>query len=150
MFSMFNEEIIKSMMEVYNNPLFKNGFNDFFKRMQKEGIEAARKFWNLSPERNNLFPGASELFEKLVDFYIVLGFVPKAKYDEVVKETKNLNYENTFLRDTIKQLQMSLFKEGGEKIQGVWKDVIDHQLEMNKEVAKSFFELFRELKGTGQ
>lgn len=148
MFNMFNEEIIKSMMEIYSNPLFKNGFNDFFQKMQKEGIEAARKFWNLSPERNNLFPGASELFEKLVDFYIVLGFVPRAKYDEVVKENEKLKYENTFLRDTIKQLQMNLFKEGGEKIQGVWKDVIDHQLEMNKEIAKNFFELFRQLKSS--
>ena len=148
MFNMFNEEIIKSMMEIYSNPLFKNGFSDFFQKMQKEGIEAARKFWNLSPERNNLFPGASELFEKLVDFYIVLGFVPKVKYDEAVKENEKLKYENIFLRDTIKQLQMNLFKEGGEKIHGVWKDVIDKQLGMNREIAKDFFELFRQLKSS--
>jgi hypothetical protein len=146
MFNMFNEGIIKSMMEVYSNPLFKNGFNEFFQKMQKEGIEAARKFWNLSPERNNLFPGASELFEKLVDFYIVLGFVPRVKYDQVLSENKNLKDENKFLRDTIRELQFNLFAEGGEKVQQIWHSSIDKQLEMNKEIAKNFFELFRQLK----
>ncbi len=146
MFTMFNEEIIKSMKEIYSSPLFKNAFSDFFQKMQKEGIEAARRFWNLSPEKDNLFPGASELFEKLVDFYIILGFVPKAKYDDVVKENEKLKHENIFLKDTIRQLQMNLFKEGGEKIQDVWKDVIDKQLEVNREIAREFFELFRQLK----
>jgi hypothetical protein len=143
---MFNEETIKFMMDMYNNPLFKTGFAEFFQQMQKEGIEAARKFWNLSPASSALFPNASEIFERMADFYIILGFVPKAKYDEVVKENEKLKYENTFLRDTIKQLQMNLFKEGGEKIQGVWKDVVDKQLEINKEIAKNSFELFRQLK----
>lgn len=145
-----NEEAIKFMMEMYNNPLFKNGFADFFKKMQMEGIEAAKKFWTLSPASSALYPNTSEIFEKIIDFYIVLGFVPKTKYDEVVKDNEKLKTENAFLRETIKQLQLNIFKEGGKKAQEAWETVVDKQLEMNREIAKKFFGLFRELKRTGQ
>lgn len=147
---MFNEEMVKNMLELYTDPLFKKGFFDFFQKMQQEGIEAARRFWGLYPNKGSLFPDASEIYEKMIDFYIILGFVPKMKYDEMVKENEKLKYENTFLRDTIRQLQLNIFKEGGEKVQETWKTIIDKQMEMNKEMAKNFFELFRQLRGSSQ
>jgi hypothetical protein len=147
---MFNEEMMKNLIQLYSNPLFQKGFFDFFQKMQQEGIEAAKKFWNLSPEKNSLFPNSMEIYEKLIDFYIVLGFVPKSKHDEVLKENEKLKYENAFLRETIKQLQFKVFTEGGEKVQEAWKDIVDKQMELNKDISKNFFELFRQLKGDTQ
>jgi regulator of replication initiation timing len=138
--------MIKNMMDLFANPLFKKGFFDFFLKMQQEGIESAKKFWNATYDKN-LFPNASDMFEKMVDFYIILGFVPRVKYDEILKENEKLRDENKFLRDTIKELQLTIFKEGGEKMQEAWGTIIDKQLEMNKEIAKNFFELFKQLHG---
>ncbi|MGD0887411.1 MAG: hypothetical protein ABSA46_21420 [Thermodesulfovibrionales bacterium] len=142
----FNQDMIKNMMDLFANPLFKKGFFDFFLKMQQEGIESAKKFWNATYDKN-LFPNASDMFEKMVDFYIILGFVPRVKYDEILKENEKLRDENKFLRDTIKELQLTIFKEGGEKMQEAWGTIIDKQLEMNKEIAKNFFELFKQLHG---
>lgn len=144
-----NEDMFKNMMNLFASPLFKKDFYDFFLRMQQEGIEAAKKFWNMNHDKN-LFPNAPDIFEKMVDFYIVLGFVPRSKYDEVLKENEQLKEENRFLRDTIKELQVNIFKEGGEKAQEAWGMIIDKQLEMNKEIAKNFFELFKELRSNSQ
>lgn len=143
---MFNDECSTKMIGLFTNPLFKIGFFDFFLKMQQEGIEAARKFWSVYSKENNLFPDAAEMYERMVDFYIILGFVPKTKYDEALCENKRLKEENKFLRDIIKDLQLNLLTEGGETVKQIWHSSIDKQLEMNKEIAKNFFELFRQLK----
>ena len=147
---MFNDECTTRMMSLFTNPLFKMGFFDFFLKMQQEGIEAARKFWGTNSEKNNLFPDALEMYERMIDFYIILGFVPRVKYDEILGENKSLKEENKFLRDTIRELQFNLFAEGGEKVQQIWQSSIDKQLEVHKEIAKNFYELFRQLKVGGQ
>jgi regulator of replication initiation timing len=143
---MLEEYMIKNMVDLLTNPLFKMGFFEFFLKMQKEGIDAARKFWGSYAEKNNFFPNAGDIYERIVDFYIILGFVPKARYDKIVSENESLQAENKFLRDTIQELQLNLFAEGGEKIQNIWNNSIDKQLDMNKEFAKNFFELFRLLR----
>jgi FtsZ-binding cell division protein ZapB len=86
----------------------------------------------------------------MVDFYIVLGFVPRSKYDEMLTENEKLKEENRFLRDTIRELQVNIFREGGEKVQQAWGTIIDKQLEMNKEIAKNFVELFKQLRNNSQ
>lgn len=144
---MYDEETLKKMMSMFTDPLFKKSFFDFFVKMQKEGIDAARKFWSLGPEKE-YFAEAAEVFEKMVDFYIVLGFVPHFKYDEALKENDKLKKEVEFLRQTLKDLQLNLFTEGGEKAQELYKSIIDKQLEMNREIAKDFFELFKSLKSS--
>jgi len=142
---MFSNECSIKMLDLFTNPLFKKGFFDFFLKMQQEGIEAARKFWGSYADKNR-FPDAIDMYERLVDFYIILGFVPRTKYDEALKENKSLKEENKFLRDTIRELQLSLFSEGGERVQQIWHGIIDKQLEANREIAKNFFDLFRLLK----
>jgi len=146
MFNIFNEETTKQMTDLFTNPLFKMGFFDFFLKMQQEGIEAARKFWRDYAGRNNLVPNAMDMYERIIDFYIILGLVPRMKYEEVVKENGHLKEENKFLRDTIRELQLNLFKEGGERGQQIWHESIDKQLDLHKEIAKNFFEIFRQLK----
>jgi hypothetical protein len=141
----FNQETIKNVMELYSNPLFKKGFFDFFLKMQREGIEAARKFSGGYFDKD-LFPNAPDIFEKMADLYIILGLVPRMKYDEALKENEKLKEQNGFLRDTLRELQANIFKEGGEKMQEAWETIIEKQLEVNREVAKNFFELLRELK----
>jgi hypothetical protein len=141
-----NEDSTKQMMDLFTNPLFKMGFFDFFLKMQQEGIEAARKLWTSYGDKNNPVPNAAEMYERMIDFYIILGFVPRVKYEEAAKENKNLKEENKFLRDAMRELQLNLFKEGGEIGQQIWLTTIDKQLETHKEIAKNFFEMFRQLK----
>jgi len=142
---MYDDKGTLNMLDLFTNPLFKMGFFDFFLKMQQEGIESARKFWGMSAAQNAL-PNALEMYERMVDFYIILGFVPRAKYEEKLKENKRLEEENKFLRGTLRELQLSLFSEGGEKVQQIWHGIIDKQLEANREIAKNFFDLFRQLK----
>lgn len=143
---MLNDDCRTKMNDLFTNPLFKAGFFNFFLKMQQEGIEAARKYWISYAQQNSFFPNALDTYERIADFYIILGFVPRARYDELLRENKNLNDENKFLRDTIRELQLNLFAEGGEMAQGIWHKSIDKQLEVNREIAKDFFDLFRMLK----
>ncbi len=145
--NILNEDIIKYLTELYSNPLFKKGFLDFFEKTQKEGIEAARKFWNTYPGKSSLLPNASEVFERLIDFYIILGFVPRKSYEDAVKMNEELKKENKFLQDFIRELNLKLIAEGGMKMQELWKSAIDRQMELSKEVTKNFFELFKKMSG---
>ncbi len=141
-----NEDIAKQMMDLFTNPLFKMGFFDYFLKMQQEGIEAARKFWSSTAEKSGSVPNAGEMYERMIDFFIILGFVPRVKYEEAAKENKNLKEENKFLRDAMRELQSNLSREWGEKGAQVWDESIDRQLEAHTEIAKNFFEMFRHLK----
>jgi hypothetical protein len=147
---MYNEEMSKDMMSLFTNPLFKKNFFDFFLKAQQEGIEAAKKFWNLSPEKNTFIPNVMEVYEKMIDFYITLGFVPRTKYDQLLRENENLRQENKFLKETIHEVQSSIFTEGGEKLQESWREIVGKQLDLNKEIAKNFFELVKQLQGGGR
>ncbi len=141
---MVTEEFSKSLFELYGNPLFKKGFLDFFQKVQQEGIETAKKFWNVSPLRQSLFPNTSEIFVKMVDFYRNLGFVPLNRYEEVLKENEQLKKENQFLKDTINDLNQKIFTEGGKAMQELWKTNLDKHIEMSKEIAKGFLEIFKQ------
>jgi len=143
---MLNDECKTQMEDLFTNPLFKTGFFDFFVKMQQEGIESARKYWGAYMQQNSLYPNSGDVYERMADFYIIFGFVPKARHDEVLGENKSLKEENKFLRDTLRELQLSLFSEGGKKAQDLWQKSVDKQLEINKEVSKNFFDLFRMLK----
>ena len=140
-----NEDIIKNMMELFSNPLFRAGFSEFTSKAQLEGLEAAKKFWGLS-EYGKTFPYSGDMVERLNDWYSVLGFVPSAKYNQVAEENTKLKAENQLLRNMIKDLQLNLFTEGGEKAQQVWHDIIDNQIKRNAEVANTFFEAIRQFK----
>ncbi len=140
-----NEDIIKNMMELFSNPLFRAGFSEFTSKAQVEGLEAAKKFWGLS-EYGKTFPYSVDMVERLNDWYSVLGFVPSAKYNQVTEENTKLKAENQLLRNMIKDLQLNLFTEGGEKAQQVWHDIIDNQIKRNAEVANTFFEAIRQFK----
>jgi len=142
---MYDKELTLKVLDLFSNPLFKMEFLDFFLKTQQEGIEAARKFWTLNAD-NSLFPNAVDLYERMVDFYIILGFVPKAKYDKILQKKERLEEENKFLRDTLSELQASLLTEGGERVEQIWQENIDKQLDANREIGKNFFELFRLLK----
>ena len=143
---MVNDECNSQMNDLFMNPLFKIGFFDFFLKMQQEGIEAARKYWISYAQKNSLFPNVLDTYERMADFYIILGFVPRSKYEQVLNENKSLKEENKFLRDAMRELQFNIFAEGGEAAQNIWHKSIDKQLEVNKDIAKNFFELFRMLK----
>ncbi len=142
---MCSEETFRKTAELFSNPLFKKSFFDFFLKMQAEGIEAARRFWKMNPASEN-FPFGVEMFEKMADFYIILGFVPGYKHEETVKEKERLRKENEFLRETMKQLQMNIFSEAGDRMQGVWESIISKQFEMNKDMSRNFFGFLKGLK----
>lgn len=139
---MLNENAMKSMMELFANPLFRQGCFDFFMKMQQEGMEAARKAWNMPKDMP--FSTPEEFYEKMADFYTLMGFVPAAKYNELLKENEKLKKENDVLKQTVSELQQNMFKEGAGKAQQAWQGIIEKQMEMNKEIARSFFDQFKD------
>ena len=123
------------MMEFFSNPVFRQGYIDFVMKMQQEGMEAARKAWNLP--KGTPFGSPEEFYAKMEEFSSLMGFVPIAKYNELRKENAKLKKENDFLKQTIKELQQNVFKEGAEKAQQTWQGIIE------KQIAKNFFEQFK-------
>jgi hypothetical protein len=140
---MYTPEQAKMMMELFANPLFKQGADEFFKHLQQEGMEAARKFWGASPYAA-AFPDAQQVCERMADFYGAMGFVPNSKYQAILKENENLKGENKILRDTIRDLQQNIVAEGGAKAQQAWQSVVDKQMEMNREVTQGFFDALKQ------
>lgn len=131
-------------MAFYENPATRQGFLAFFSKAQQEGMEAARKFWESSAAGQGKAAGAPELFEEMIAFYSSLGFVPKQKFDEVVKENKTLKEENEFLKKTLQELNLKVFEEGSNRVHEAWKDVVEKQMAMNKELAKGFLDIFNQ------
>lgn len=142
---MYTPDQARMMMELFANPMFRQGANEFFSKMQQDGMDAAKKFWGTTPYAAN-FPDAQQMMERMADFTSAMGFVPLAKYQELEKAMDSLKAENQLLRDTIRELQNSFIAEGGAKAQQAWQGVIDKQIEMNREVAKSFFDAFSQFK----
>jgi regulator of replication initiation timing len=140
---MMTEQQMRMMMEMFSNPMFKQGANEFLKIAQQQGIEAANKFWGISSE-SQAFPGADKMVERMADFYQNFGFVPQAKYDELQKENANLKNENQMLRNTLGELQQRYMAENSAKAQQAWQEIVDKQLEMSREVTKSFFDVLKQ------
>ncbi len=138
-----NEEIIRRIIDLWNDPNYQKGFFDFFLRMQQEGLEAARAFWNQSAEKQKLHPQAADMFEQMASFYAGLGFVPKQKYDAAVAENEKLKKENEALKRTMKELNLKVFSEGSAKVQEAWTTVMEKQMALSKEMAKGFIDLFK-------
>jgi hypothetical protein len=142
-----NEDTLKNMLDLFSNPLFRSGFAEFFSKAQQEGLESAKKFWGIS-DYGKTYPMTGDLYERLTDWYSVLGFVPSVNHKQTLDENTKLKAENQLLRNMIKDLQLNLFTEGGEKVQQVWHDIIDKQIKMNTEVANTFFEAIRQFKAS--
>jgi hypothetical protein len=140
---MMTEQQMRTMIEMFSNPMFKQGANEFLKIAQQQGMDAANKFWGISSE-NQAFPGVDKMMERMAEFYQTLGFVPQAKYDELMKQYASLKSENQMLSDTIRELQQRFIAENGAKAQQAWQEVVDKQLEMSREVTKSFFDVLKQ------
>ncbi len=140
---MMTEQQMRMMMEMFSNPAFKQGANEFLKIAQQHGMEAAKKFWGISSE-NQAFPDAEKMMERMADFYQAIGFVSQAKYDDLVKENNNLKTENQMLSNTIRELQQKFMAENGAKAQKAWQEIVDKQLDMSREVTKSFFDVLKQ------
>jgi hypothetical protein len=142
---MYTTEQARMMMELFSNPIFRQGAGEFFSKMQQDGMEAAKKFWGASPYASAL-PDAQQMVERMADFYSAMGFVPLAKHEAALKENESLKSENKLLRDTIRELQQSFMAEGGVKAQQAWQSVIEKQLELNREATTSFFDALKQFK----
>jgi Tat protein secretion system quality control protein TatD with DNase activity len=140
---MMTEQQMRMMIEMFSNPMFKHGANEFLKIAQQQGMEAANKFWGISSE-NQAFPDVEKMMERMAEFYQTLGFVPQAKYDELMKQYAGLKAENQMLSDTIRELQQRFIAENGAKAQQAWQEIVDKQLEMSREVTKSFFDVLKQ------
>jgi hypothetical protein len=144
---MATEEFLKSLFDLYSNPFFKKEFLDFFLKAQQEGMEAAKKFREVYPAKQFAFPNISEIFEMMANFYTISGFVPFIMYEERIKENKQLERENMLLKNTIKDLSQKMFTENGKAMQESWNVNIEKHIEMSREIAKGFLDIFRQSGG---
>ena len=137
------DDFFKGLMELFNNPLFKKTCFDYIMFSQREGLETAQKYWSSKAKENMFFVDMPVLVDQMSEFYSAMGFVSRKKYDEVLEENSRLKKENAFLRDTIQQLNLRVMTEGGMKMQEAWKETVDKQMEISKEITKNFFEIFK-------
>ena len=140
---MMTEQQIRMMIDMFSNPMFKQGANEFLKIAQQQGMEAANKICGISSE-SQAFPGVDKMMERMAEFYQTLGFVTQTKYDELMKQYTSLKAENQLLSDTIRELQQRFIAENSAKAQQAWQEVVDKQLEMSREVTKSFFDVLKQ------
>jgi hypothetical protein len=143
MMAMMTEQQMRMMMEMFSNPMFKHASTEFLKVAQQQGMEAANKFWGISKE-NNAFPGVEKMMEQMAEFYQTIGYVSQAKYDELMSQYTSLKAENQMLSDSIRELQQRFIAENSAKAQQAWQEVVDKQLEMSREVTKSFFDVLKQ------
>ncbi|KWT83692.1 hypothetical protein [Candidatus Magnetominusculus xianensis] len=141
-----NENFLSDLAALYSNPLVKNMFMDYFTRMQQEGAQAAAKLFNTAPAKKDLFGMGPDVFEKMAEFYSGFGCVPRKKYDEVMEENEALKKENSFLKEVVQKMNLKMFEEGSRGIQEAWQEGLAKQLEMSKDMAKTFFDLFKDIK----
>jgi regulator of replication initiation timing len=140
---MMTEQQMRMMLDMFSNPMFKQGANEFLKIAQQQGIEAANKFWGISTE-SQAFPGVDKMMGRMSEIYQAMGFVPQAKYDELQKENTTLKNENQMLKNTLGELQQKYMAEHGAKAQQAWQEIVDKQLDMSREVTKSFFDVLKQ------
>ncbi|MCG6551258.1 MAG: hypothetical protein L7F77_02930 [Candidatus Magnetominusculus sp. LBB02] len=142
-----NENFLKDLAALYSNPLVKSMFVDYFTRLQQEGAQAAAKFFTTpAAKQDTMFGIGPDVFEKMAEFYTGFGFVSQKKYDELAKENESLKKENAFLKEVVQQMNLKMFEEGSKGIQEAWQEGLAKQLEMSKDMAKTFFELFKDMK----
>jgi hypothetical protein len=130
-------EGIKHVEDLLKMPLFKMGFLEFFRKMQEEGIVAAKNYWSLSHGMDFLIPQAPEIFERLVDFYIILGFVPRKRHEKMLEENEDLKEENTCLKNTIRELQDNALAAREEDMQKTLQEIGAKQMGLNSEAETS-------------
>jgi regulator of replication initiation timing len=140
---MMTEQQMRMMLEMFSNPMFKQGANEFLKIAQQQGIEAANKFWGISTE-TQAFPGVDKMMGRMSEIYQSMGFVPQAKYDELMKENTTLKNELQLLKNSLGELQQKYTAEHGAKAQQAWQEIVDKQLDMSREVTKSFFDVLKQ------
>jgi len=142
------EDLFKNMLDLFANPLFRAGYAEFTAKAQQEGMEAAKKFWGIS-DYGKAFAMPEEMCERMADWHKALGFVSTATHHKVVEENTALKAENQLLKNMLKDMQLNLFSEGGEKARQAWNDIMDKQIKMNTEVANTFFDALRQFKTDG-
>jgi regulator of replication initiation timing len=134
---MYTPDQLKMMMDLFNNPFLKKGADEFYAHLQREGLESARKFW-MNSSYANMFPD-QQFMERLFDFYKNMGFVPLNQYEALQKENTKLKDENQKLNDQLSEIKSKQFAEDVAKTQETFKDVLDKQMEINREVTQGFF-----------
>ena len=137
------EQQIRMMIETFSNPMFKNGANEFLKIAQQQGMEAANKFWGISSQSQG-FPDVDKMMGSMAEFYQSLGFVSQTKYDELMQQFASLKADNQLLGDSIRELQQRFIAENSAKAHQAWQEVVDKQLEMSRNVTKSFFDVLKQ------
>lgn len=140
---MMTEQQIRMMIETFSNPMFKNGANEFLKIAQQQGIDAANKFWGISSQ-SQAFPDVEKMMGNMAEFYQSLGFVSQTKYDELMQQFTSLKADNQMLSDSIRELQQRFIAENSAKAHQAWQEVVDKQLEMSRNVTKSFFDVLKQ------
>lgn len=140
---MMTEQQIRMMIETFSNPMFKNGANEFLKIAQQQGMEAANKFWGISSQ-SQAFPDVDKMMGSMAEFYQSLGFVSQTKYDELMQQFASLKADNQLLSDSIRELQQRFIAENSAKAHQAWQEVVDKQLEMSRNVTKSFFDVLKQ------
>jgi hypothetical protein len=93
-------EISENLQKLYSNPVFKNAFIEYMEVMQKEGVMAMVKFWEMFPRIEKLIDNYPLLKEQMANYYSIIGI------ESLRPDTMPNN--NTIHGDTPDQLKESI------------------------------------------
>ena len=61
-----------------------------------------------------------------------------------MQQFTSLKTDNQMLSDSIRELQQRFIAENSAKAHQAWQEVVDKQLEMSRNVTKSFFDVLKQ------
>ena len=143
---MFTDDAVDYVEDLFTKPLFKKWFLEFFSKMQQEGIHAAKAFWSFSHQGDGLIPKAPEIFEKLIDFYLILGFVPRQRHEMDLREIDRLKEENKRFMETLSELRSSIYDDQ-KNVKEAWEEIMERQMEISSEADGGIRNFFIQMKG---
>ncbi|MBF0541558.1 MAG: hypothetical protein HQK91_08935 [Nitrospirae bacterium] len=134
-----NTEISENLKQLYNNPVFKNAFVEYLEVMQKEGITAMVKFWEMFPRIEKLIDSYPLLKEQITNYYSIIGLMNESKGQTSDKPTQGETPDQ--LRESIVTLCKLYSKE--RQSQSV-QDSMDFMTDVVSKIACKLTEKFEE------
>ncbi len=135
---MGGDEFFAKMADAWIALWLRNPYSQVLLSLQRAALASATQSWNRA--EGKIFPDPWQLYRLANDFSMALGFVPVAKYDQLLRENEELREENSCLKKIVQDLKFNFLQESGEQMQEVWRTLTQRQLELNREMGKNFLD----------
>lgn len=137
------QEAFMKLLASYGKPEFAQAWQQFASYAQQQSWENTQKI--LSKNAAEQFSEFTEPYlSQMKSMFDAMGYVPKAEHDKALQQIAQLKSENDLLKTTLRDLQQTFFNEATTKSQQAWKEMLEKQLEVNREISRGFFDALKQ------